>query len=99
MSQKRITEYIETRRRLLDLLFTMWFDPLVQCYNDKEKPTEEDERRLTSIFLAGPTSRNQILEYNWRCEAVAYLREAGFVNIQFKGTAAARSVISANVAS
>ncbi|MCF7815793.1 MAG: nucleoside 2-deoxyribosyltransferase domain-containing protein [Candidatus Pacebacteria bacterium] len=28
--------------------------------------------------MAGPTSRHQILEHNWRCLAVYYLRRAGF---------------------
>ena len=31
-----------------------------------------------AVFIAGPTSRHQILEYNYRSEAVGHLREAGF---------------------
>lgn len=70
--------YLDAHRTKLTLLERMWADPRVQCYNDKELPSRRDELEFGSVFLAGPTSWRQILEYNWRCEAVAYLREAGF---------------------
>jgi hypothetical protein len=79
-----VTAYVEREMAVLDtqmsrlvLLEEMWSDPYVQCYNDKGLPGR-DELEDGSVFLAGPTSRHQTLEYNWRCEAVAYLREAGF---------------------
>jgi hypothetical protein len=71
-------EYIDRHTRQLELLEAMWADPLVQCYNDNAKPSVGGERKLGSVFLAGPTSRHQILECGWRGQAVAYLREAGF---------------------
>jgi hypothetical protein len=52
----------------------MWLDPYVQCYNDATLPTDNS----LSVFLNGPTSRRQILEFNHRCLSVQYLREAGF---------------------
>ncbi len=73
----RIAEYLNAHRSQLELLERMWNDPRVQCYNDKDMPSEE-ELKLGSAFLAGPTTWHQILEYNWRCQAVAHLREAGY---------------------
>lgn len=73
----RIATYLRQHREQLELLEQMWSDPRVQCYDDNEMPSSE-ELRDGSVFLVGPTSRNQILEYNWRCQAVAHLREAEF---------------------
>jgi hypothetical protein len=75
-----IAAYLAQHRAQLDLIERMWNDPLVRCYNDAEMPSA-DELAFGSVFLAGPTSRHQILEYNCRCQAVAYLREAGFCGI------------------
>lgn len=75
----RVLQYLKARRDRLELLEKMWNDPRVYCYNDQFMPTQNEEfGQECSVFLAGPTSRHQILEYNWRCEAVAYLREAGW---------------------
>lgn len=76
MTNDRIAEYVDFQRAMLGMLEQMWADPMVQCYNDDRMP---DRARIgSSAFLAGPTSRNQLLEYRWRCKAVAYLRESGF---------------------
>lgn len=75
--KQRIEEYLNEHKRKLALLEAMWRDPFVQCYNDSEMPPIEDQLGLGSIFLAGPTTVKQILELNWRCEAVALLRAAG----------------------
>jgi len=66
--------YLASRRVQLVLLEKMWLDPKVQCYNDAEMPTDA----FPSVFLNGPTSRRQILEFNHRCLTVKFLREAGF---------------------
>jgi hypothetical protein len=52
----------------------MWLDPKVQCYNDAVIPKDH----FPSVFLNGPTSRRQILEFNHRCLTVRFLRGAGF---------------------
>ena len=74
---RRINSYLSSYRDRLELLEQMWNDPRVQCYNDAQMPTAA-ELSDGAVFIAGPTSRHQILEYNYRCEAVAHLREAGF---------------------
>jgi len=74
---KKISDFIGRHENRLKLLSAMWADPRVQLYSDKKLPAPE-ELADGSVFLAGPTSRNQIVECNWRSEAVAYLREAGF---------------------
>lgn len=71
-----MARYVQDRMRRLALIEAMWRDPFVQLYNDPELPLKKDQAR--TVFLAGPTSRHQILEYNWRSEAVALLRAAGF---------------------
>ncbi len=78
MMNQRIEDYLAERWRKLALIEAMWRDPFVQCYNDKEMPSLEDELHFGSVFLVGPTTRMQILELNWRCDAVSYLRAAGF---------------------
>ena len=64
----------------LELLKRMWNDPRVQFYDDSEMPPDK-ELADGSAFLVGPTSRHQLLEYNWRCQAVNHLRNAGFKGI------------------
>jgi hypothetical protein len=66
--------YLVAHETLLAELKAMWADPKVQLYNDAELPAFSD----TAVFLAGPTSRNQILECQWRAKAVAFLRKYGF---------------------
>lgn len=75
---QRTRTYLESRQSRLDMLKVMWEDPLVQHYGDKEMPPELEREKRKSIFLAGPTSRSQSLESNWRCEAVSLLRTFGF---------------------
>ncbi len=70
--------YLAAHHVQLESLKAMWLDPLVQCYDDTVFPDFERIHSLGSVFLAGPTSRHQLIEYNWRAEAVAYLREAGW---------------------
>lgn len=67
-------EYLQSQRERLNLLEAMWKDPKVQLYNDRELPPQGE----LSVFLNGPTSRGQLLEYNHRCQTVKYLRGAGF---------------------
>jgi len=71
---ERTKKYLESRRELLVWLEAMWQDPKVQCYNDAEMPTDD----FPSVFLNGPTSRGQILEFNHRYLSVKFLRGAGF---------------------
>lgn len=77
-NEDQVDAYGEKTFDRLELLWGMWEDPLVQCYNDEQKPSASEEQENGSLFLAGPTSRHQVLECNWRCEAVSYLRSAGF---------------------
>lgn len=78
MNEDRIQSYLDAHRERLELLKRMWLDPKVQCYNDKIPPTRGEPGWGGSVFLAGPTSYQHILEFNWRCYAVKYLRDAGF---------------------
>lgn len=71
---ERTRKYLESRREQLVWLEAMWLDPKVQCYNDAEMPMNA----FPSVFLNGPTSRRQILEFNHRCLTVRFLRGAGF---------------------
>jgi hypothetical protein len=77
VNRERVSEYLEEHARKADLLQEMWNDPYVQCYNDEKLPLFGDVE-MDSVFLAGPTSRRQLIEYNWRCEAVTLLRQLGF---------------------
>jgi len=72
---ERQHKYLWRMGQIQNKLQVMWQDERVQFYDDKEMPGDKD---VSSVYLAGPTSRNQILEYNWRCEAVKILREVGF---------------------
>lgn len=71
---ERIEAYLGKSREDLSRLKAMWEDPMVQLYNDTEPPQELDKG---SVFLAGPTSRNQILHWQWRAHAVWLLRHYG----------------------
>lgn len=55
----------------------MWDDPNVYCYQDLNLA----EDNIQSVFLAGPSSRQDILEFKWRALAVHYLRKAGYHGI------------------
>jgi hypothetical protein len=60
-------------QEMLDLTSMMWDDPLVYFYQSSQLA----ESGIDSIFLAGPTSREDVLEFKWRAFAVHYLRKAG----------------------
>lgn len=74
----RQRQYLASQQDKLKALQAMWEDPRVQLYNDDKLPSNIELEQVNSVFLAGPTSRNQILECNWRCEAVQLLRSCGF---------------------
>lgn len=75
MSTNRVLQYLQSRQERLVLLEAMWNDPKVQLYSDYELQPKDGS---PSVFLNGPTSRHQILEFNHRCLSVKYLRDAGF---------------------
>lgn len=75
MTQNFQQGYLSVHTTMLAELKAMWEDPKVQLYDDKELPIDMSEG---SVFLAGPTSRNQILHCNWRSHAVWLLRHYGF---------------------
>lgn len=64
-------------QHMLDLACAMWDDPLVYMYQDPLLVG----CGTPSIFLAGPSSREDVLEFKWRINAVQYLRLAGFKGI------------------
>jgi len=61
-------------QEMLDLTCKMWDDPKVHQYQNIEDPSMWER----SIFLAGPTSREDVLNFKWRPYAVNYLRMAGY---------------------
>ena len=67
----------EKTQEMLGLACAMWDDSLVYCYQNLE-PVPDD---MLSIFLAGPSSRDDVLNFKWRPYARHYLREAGFQGI------------------
>lgn len=67
----------------LDRIQAMWDDNHVQLYDHQHLPNAEFEAVNGSVFLAGPTSRESIAEYNWRSDAVHYLRKLGFKGVIF----------------
>lgn len=72
----RKTPYLKALHQKFEELERMWDDPHVQLYDDVDMPT--DLEGTPSVFLGGPTSRNQLIQCNWRSRAVALLRGAGF---------------------
>lgn len=76
-NENRVSSFVLRHSTLIGQMLNMWNDPHVQCYNDRYLPAES-QLGIGSAFLAGPTSRNFIMDFNWRCVAVKYLREAGF---------------------
>ena len=64
-------------KEMLDLTCEMWDDPWAFHYQNHELADSETH----SVFLAGPSSRQDILEFKWRAYAVHYLRKAGFKGI------------------
>lgn len=68
---------IRKYEHLLDLCNKMWSDPLVFHYQN----TEPAPPGIKSIFLAGPSSRDDVLEFKWRILAVNHLRKSGFTGV------------------
>ena len=64
-------------QEMLDFTCAMWDDPLVYCYQNLELVPKE----MSSVFLAGPSSRDDVLVFKWRSYAHHYLRQAGFRGI------------------
>ena len=60
-------------QKMFDLTCAMWDDPHVFFYQDGEFAPQGTQ----SVFLAGPSSREDVLEYKWRSFAVHYLRKHG----------------------
>lgn len=69
-------DYLGAAQDRLNALNLMWRDSRVQCYNDADMPPESEMAH--AVILVGPTSKQQILEFNWRSNAVVYLRMCGF---------------------
>jgi hypothetical protein len=67
----------EEIKQRLELACGMWDDPLVYFYQQLALAS----RGTPSIFLAGPTSRDEVLEYKWRIFAVHFLRTYGFSGV------------------
>lgn len=67
----------EKLKEMIQLAEDMWRDPLVYHYQDLSLAPDG----TNSVFLAGPSSREDVLEYKWRIYAVKYLREAGFKGV------------------
>ena len=81
--QERMSRFFRKRILQLSSMRSMWHDERVQCYNDKDLPSSDMLQDVGSIFLAGPTSRHQLIEYNWRSSAVCLLRKADFQGFIF----------------
>ncbi len=64
-------------QQMLDLTCAMWDDPLVFHYQSLEFAP----KGIISLFLAGPSSRQDVLKYKWRALAVHYLRLAGYKGV------------------
>lgn len=68
-----MTDRLRTQE-MLDLTCKMWDDPLVHHYQDQQ-PVPGN---VPSIFLVGPSSREDVLNFKWRPFAVHFLRKFGF---------------------
>ena len=68
----------------LDRISAMQADSHVQLYDHPHLPNANFEAVNGSVFLDGPTSRECIAEYNWRSDAVHYLRKQGFKGGNFR---------------
>lgn len=61
-------------QEMLDLTCAMWDDPKVYHYQNLELIPSD----IPSVFLYGPSSREDVLEFKWRPYAVHFLRKSGF---------------------
>jgi hypothetical protein len=62
---------------MLDLTCAMWDDPLVYHYQELQDVPDD----MSSVFLAGPSSREDVLEFKWRPRAVELLRLYRFTGV------------------
>ncbi len=67
----------ETTRQMLTFTCAMWDDPFVLHYQELQ-PVPED---VPSVFLVGPSSREDVLNFKWRPFAVHFLRTHGYKGI------------------
>ena len=67
----------ERTQEMLDLTCAMWDDPLVYCYQNLDPVPDA----VPSVFLAGPSSRDDVLNFKWRPFARHYLRQGGFQGV------------------
>ena len=61
-------------QEMLDFTCKMWDDPNVYHYQD----VGLIDLQQPSVFLAGPSSRDDVLSFKWRSYATHYLRKHGF---------------------
>ena len=64
-------------QNMLNLTGAMWDDPQVYHYQELLNVPAD----IPSLFLAGPSSRDDVLEFKWRPLAVHFLRYHGFQGI------------------
>jgi hypothetical protein len=64
-------------QEMFDFTCAMWNDPLVYHYQETG-PIPAD---MPSVFLVGPTSREDVLNFKWRPYGVHYLRKHGFSGV------------------
>lgn len=64
-------------RTMYEMAVAMWDDPLVYHYQDLQEIPDD----VPSVFLAGPSSRENVLEFKWRAEFVFKLRLMGYKGI------------------
>jgi len=62
---------------MLDRTCAMWDDRRVYHYQELQDVPED----IPSVFLAGPSSREDVLEFKWRPTAVELLRLYGFTGV------------------
>lgn len=67
-------------REGLDRLENMWKDPKALFYGNK---IPNVKKGVSSVFLAGPTSRDAVPDYMWRKDAHHFLRTIGFTGLIF----------------
>lgn len=61
------------------LMELLWTDRHIQMYGDAQLPIGDScFEKYGAVFLLGPTSRNQLIELNWRKNAAFFLRHMGF---------------------
>ncbi len=64
-------------QEMLNLTCSMWDDPRVYHYQELQAVPDD----VASVFLAGPSSRDDVLNFKWRPYAVHHLRKHDFTGI------------------